>query len=340
MALSQQRSSELMGRPYIRSLEAHELALARLYDCLGSTLVQASAFWRKLAKEELQHRNIIQVLEEKMEEEGWIFQLPTFKYKDVIDATEWIGVIRERMAREGITMNKALEIAMLIENSILESDFFEIIEPRNSEIKDALQELTEYTEEHLNFVKAEAKKFKWKLLGNKEYKLAHVMDNWETCNDPETKMRAAQSDILELIISLEDAAASLYRTYGQTFPKMSAFWSGMAKDELQHSAMLRKLHESLEQGHLFENIGRFKKEALQGEIQFAVNCEKAALEGGVSIKEALNNAVGVEMTMAEGEFYQTVTSDSESFQIIAKRLVELTKEHIHELQAELEKHPV
>ncbi len=334
MPLSDKRAAELMGRPYIKVLQEHELTIARLYDCLGSTLPQATHFWRQLAKEELQHRNILQVIEDKLEQGGWKFQLPTFKYKDVSDSIEWIKLIRERMSDEGITMNKALEVSLVIENGILESDFFEIVDPSNAEVRKEFNELTKYAEKHFKQIEAEAKKLKWKILGNKEFKFANVLDSWEKCDDPNAKMRAAQSDILELLISLEDAAASLYRTYSRKIPEASDFWEDMARDERQHSAMLKKLHESLEEGHLFEDIGRFKQEDLKAEVQFAKDCEAATIEGDVTCDEALKNALGIERTMAEGDFYTTVTSDADSFQVVAKRLVELTKAHIHELESQ------
>lgn len=341
MSLSLRRSSELMGRPYTRVLAEHEIALARLYDCLGSTFAgEGSEFWRKLAQEEIDHRDIIQHIEEKMDECNWQFELPNFKYKDVVDAIEWIADIRERMSRDGISMNKALEIAISIEMRILESDFFAVITPSNDEITKSLEELTAYTAIHLQSVKDEAKKMKWKFFGNKQFRLVNVMDKWETSVDVEAKMRTAQADILDIIMSLEEAASSLYRTYGQKLPEMEKFWSHMAAEERQHSSMLRKLHSSLEEGHLFKNLGRFKKESLQAEIKRVKDYEDEAMKGRVTPRQALSNALGVEKNMAEGDFYTIVESDAEEFRIIAARLVQLTKSHMKDLKAELNKHLV
>ena len=62
-------------------------------------------------------------------------------------------------------------------------------------------------------------------------------------NDEQT-----MAQIFEQAIEIEIKAASMYRKYTELFshiPKMSAFWSELTKEEMDHANTLRAIHKSL-----------------------------------------------------------------------------------------------
>lgn len=337
MSLSSHRRTELLARPYTRLLADHEVALSHLYNCFGSTLPKNTEFWRQLAQEELEHRDIVIELEDKLDKGDYKFAIPQFHYASVEKSLEWIRVIRQRMEKEGITVNTAFRIALTIEKGILESDFFDFLDINVPEAKELCESLTKYTEAHFKRVEEEAGKFRWNFGGNKLH-FPDIQDmEWESCEDPAVKIKVAQAAILDRLITLEETASRLYNTYDSLLSDPPNFWGKLAAEEMQHAAMLRKLHESLEKGNIFYNLGTFDKQELTREIEYAINMESKARDIGISVPEALTNAMTVEKSMAESSFYQTVHSDDEQYKIIAQRLIELTKKHMEKLKTELKK---
>jgi len=335
MSLSSHRRTELLARPYILLLTKHEAALSCLYNCFGSTLPESKNFWRQLANEELEHRDIVIELEEKLETGEYQFAVPQFHHAAVEKSLDWIRTIRQRMEQEGLTMNTALKIALTIERGILESDFFDFLDVSNLEAKALCESLTKYTETHLKRIEDEAHKLKWNFVGNKVHFPNIAEAEWEPCVDPAIKIKAAQATILDGLISLEETASRMYNTYDDLLPDTDHFWGKLAAEEMQHAAMLRKLHETLEAGNIFYNLGQFDNNELATQIEFMTNKEFEARKYGITAQTALKYALAVEHFMAESSFYDIVDSDSEEYKIVAKRLRELTEKHISKLQVHL-----
>ena len=135
-----------------------------------------------------------------------------------------------------------------------------------------------------------------------------------------------------MLISYEEVVSHLYNTYGTILANNSDFWFKMSTEEMQHAALLRNLHQVLDRGNIFHNLGRFHVEELQNEIDIVVDAEIEAQKNELSHHTALNNALKCEQTMVESNFYMIVDSDDQGFKTVAARLIELTKAHLLKLQ--------
>ena len=68
-----------------------------------------------------------------------------------------------------------------------------------------------------------------------------------------------------------------------------------------------------------------------------MDAEFDALHGELSCHKAVSTALIIERSMTERGFYAVVTSDSNEFQIISKRLIELTNVHIAKVEKEVQR---
>ena len=129
--------------------------------------------------------------------------------------------------------------------------------------------------------------------------------------------------------------SELYKAYSRRIPEARDFWAKLTAEELQHAAMLRQLYSYLDRGQLFGNVKHFSRKAIEADIDFILKAEFEARHGSLSRHKACNCALKIEETMTERGFYATAGSDAPEFQIIAKRLVELTHEHIGRINEEV-----
>ena len=139
------------------------------------------------------------------------------------------------------------------------------------------------------------------------------------------------------MIELEEAIAALYEWYATFCPWEPEFWRQTAREERDHATTLKGLHRFLDQGILFQNIGRFDVALMQAMIE-----EVRGLVGKrCPMAAALNAAVKIESSLLDSRFYEVVTSDSRDFQLVAEFLSESTRAHAQSiLQRRTLEHPI
>ena len=333
MTLSSKRRADLMSGPYTKLLAEHEELLAELYKCFAVAIPDAKDFWEKMAEEELSHLKLIRGVEEKIHGHMWAFARPEFTTKTIADACDRITAKCQSVANDGISMREALQYAIELERSLIEAEFFQVIECDNAKMINVLQSLASYTYAHAQSLEKEAKRMKWKFSGGKRSK--DFKNIVLTKGSVQENVKAVQSKLIGNIIALEEAAAGLYHTFSLRLDVESNFWAKLAAEERQHAAMLRKLYELLDQGRVFYNVARFSNEEMLKDIDKVLGYEFDARRGKLSLYTAVNTALEVERLIAEGSFYSTVDSDAPEFKYIAERMIKETKEHVRRLQDEV-----
>ena len=142
--------------------------------------------------------------------------------------------------------------------------------------------------------------------------------------DIKTQILEAQKLIVDNLAQCEESIAELYAAYGNSFPEMMDFWQTLSNDETAHAHLLKTLHKQLEQGYIFNNIGRFDKPAIDAFITKSKSELAVLKEKPVSVSHAITLALSMEASLVEGHFYEIVTSDAPEYQIIADYLTKAT----------------
>ena len=139
----------------IEKLIEHENLMAELYSVYAQKFKYFSDFWQEIKEEEDDHALWISTLYEK-HSAGLIESLDrAFPLSAIDTSIEYVkGKITEAKSDKDMTHSKALEIAVHIENAMLEHKFFEVFPGENSEFKIILDALRLSTEQHLKKVKA------------------------------------------------------------------------------------------------------------------------------------------------------------------------------------------
>lgn len=333
MSLSKKRRAELVVGPYTRLLARFEGALAELYTLFAETFPAARKFWEKIAKDEVTHKDVVLELDAAIRKGEMDFKRPRLTTYAIVDALEWVSHIKQRVRRNGISMREALGISLELESSMIDSGFLSILDADSPETREALDKLAKWTGTHVKDVRREARRFKWKITGRcvaTPPEKKNAVDHTTLAAVIET-----QTEILELLISYEEAASLLYNTYAERLRMSQDFWAGMAAEEMQHATLLRRLINLLEQGKVFRNVGRFNRAEIQKEIDLILDAETEARSRKLSLHDAVNTALEIENRMCESGFYRTVESDAPEFKYIAQRLVEYTREHAARLEKEV-----
>ena len=336
MPLSQLRKAQLLSGSFTQLMAENEAVVSDLYLTFSQLLPKARDFWLTLSKEETGHLHIIETLEDKLQKGELTFKRPDSAHAKLAEAVRTNCRQMARAEEQGISMCEALNIALKIESSMLESDFFGIINDDSEEASKALRDLEHHTRVHRERIEKESKKLKWLILGRccsapLPEQEAHEATHVDTSADIKEQVTIAQAKVLDLAVTLEETSSYLYTTYSKRAPEMKELWEKLAAEERQHAHLLRTLEHMLEKGTVFYNVGRFRTKDLQKDIDFIMNAETKAQHEDLSLLDLIMTASLVEKMMLECSFYQTVDSDSPEYKIIAERLVEHTKEHIHNL---------
>jgi rubrerythrin len=333
---SNKRREQLVAGPYTRLLAEHERVIAHLYETFANTITGGATFWHAIALEELEHEQMILEIDEQLQKGQWAFRRPAFITTAIAESIEWVASQKKNVESRGISMREALKMALQLESGMMEAKFFHVLDQDAPEMMSVIEALGAYTKAHVKRLQLETKRLKWRILGKHVFH-SRAAKSFKTQSRKElqSSVKTAQADMLGLLVSLEESASDLYSAYSRRIPESKKFWAKLAAEETEHAAMLRKLYGFLDRGQLFRNVKHFDRKSIEADIDFILKAEFDVHHGSLCRHKACNCALKIEEDMTEKGFYSTVESDAPEFQIIARRLVELTCEHILRLKEEV-----
>lgn len=108
-----------------------------------------------------------------------------------------------------------------------------------------------------------------------------------------------QQNIINGCIAVEEAIASLYRTFMDIFPKEKLFWQDLYRDELQHAAMLSNglnaaAIDLLPSKDLLPSV-----KLIESTLDYARKLNAHIKSNPVPLEEALKTALRIEESMVE-----------------------------------------
>lgn len=136
--------------------EENEMRVSRLYSLYSQKIPSKKDFWERLSLEEIAHANAIASAFSKTGQNEDAFEENNFTRGIIRYVSDFVqSEIEKAKASEGISHIDALQIALRVEQSMLEKKCFEIFIPTDQKLKDVLQKLNRDTEEHLQRLKKE-----------------------------------------------------------------------------------------------------------------------------------------------------------------------------------------
>ncbi|MFC2022573.1 hypothetical protein ACFLTL_00205 [Chloroflexota bacterium] len=134
-------------------LAANEVSIGQLYNEYANMFPEYSDFWDKLAKEEYNHARWLTEVSRKAVEGSLHIDERRFTKEAVESYRKYLQGECEKARREGISLLQALSIALNIEESLIESKYFEVLEADPTELRRILSDLEIATKEHMRRVR-------------------------------------------------------------------------------------------------------------------------------------------------------------------------------------------
>ncbi len=135
----------------LEALVKNEEAISRLYEVFSRQFQNIGDFWEQLALEELSHARAIRSLYPRIKDGSIGFNPDRFKMQAIEYFHSYVQELI--MKTEGRDLVWAFSVAVDVERSLLESQFFSVFEADSKELRDILNKLAEDTRRHFKNIK-------------------------------------------------------------------------------------------------------------------------------------------------------------------------------------------
>jgi len=142
-----------------------------------------------------------------------------------------------------------------------------------------------------------------------------------------------QQNIINGCIAVEEAAASLYKTFMDLFPGERSFWQDLHMDEVEHAAMLSNSTYSETIDLLPSQDMLPSVEQLESTIDFARRRNDFIKANPITFEEALKTAHRLEQSMAEifaNELLPHLMA--QDYESLSRKLFQAEKIHIGKIE--------
>ncbi|OGI29439.1 MAG: hypothetical protein A2288_01605 [Candidatus Moranbacteria bacterium RIFOXYA12_FULL_44_15] len=134
----------------------NELKISQLYAIYSDKFTDYKDFWENLSEEEIIHAEEIHKMKRDDFEKN--FQENNFTRGIIKYVSDYVNQQLEAARDKKLTPEEALEVALRVEQSMLEKKCFEIFIPNYATLKDVLDRLNKDTDRHANMLRKELEK--------------------------------------------------------------------------------------------------------------------------------------------------------------------------------------
>jgi hypothetical protein len=143
----------------IKKLAANEEMLDRLYRGYAMAFPVESEFWNSLAGEEVKHSAYLNNLAAKVGLSHLSVAERRFNVGAVQTFTDYLDNEFSRLELRRVSLVEALSITYYIEQSLIESKYFEVFKTDSAEVNQLLRVIREETQAHRNKSKIQLEKY-------------------------------------------------------------------------------------------------------------------------------------------------------------------------------------
>ncbi len=315
--------TDSLSSDIVRYLSMQEETIAALYTAFGVALPDMQRFWQDLFVQEKAHAEVVGKLANLCDSNNVYFNVSKFNIEAIKTHIAYMQKLTKEVRSCGITPVRALSLAADIENSLLEAEYFQIIQSDRPAILAEIREIQQQTEHHKAMIRLHLDGFK--TTGRQQEESMTI----------EEKVIQAQKEIIDKLACCEESIGELYNIYSEIVPDPDGFWKEMAEKEKAHARLLRTMHKQLDKKSIFYNIGRFSVSRIDSFLTMLRDNIAYSKENEITTEEAVNTALAIESSIMDTHFYRIVKSDAPEYRHIAERLSNDTQEHMKAVQGKL-----
>jgi len=139
----------LMKENILEIFRLNELRISELYESYSTSVSSQRKFWKKISNEEVKHSNILNHLIEKYGKSNENFEINTHAEEIIKNIQNFIISQLKKAKDTQVSKETALETALRIEQSMIESKSFEIFKPKIKGIERVFSILNQETKRHI-----------------------------------------------------------------------------------------------------------------------------------------------------------------------------------------------
>jgi hypothetical protein len=144
----------------IDKLATNEESIAELYKGYADAFPDLRGFWSSLASEEVGHASCIISLGRQIGTPSLFMDGDRFNAIAIQTFTDYLNRELSRLTEEEIPLIEALSITLYIEESLIESKFFEVFKADSAELQHTLARLRDETLAHRDRARETLEKYK------------------------------------------------------------------------------------------------------------------------------------------------------------------------------------
>jgi len=129
-------------------LMEYELLIAKLYSACAEKFSELQVFWEDLAKEEVGHANTIKDILVQVDGRSVALNQRRFNIRPLEISMEHVKEITDRVTGNDIDLLGALSLALDIEQSTIESKYYEIFTGRSREFNVRMKQVRDESRKH------------------------------------------------------------------------------------------------------------------------------------------------------------------------------------------------
>ncbi len=135
-------------------LAQHEETISDLYSAYSKQFPEHREFWATLAWEENDHARQIRELEIDVKNRRATFDNTAIKEVVIKNSLEYVKNQTEDVHKKGISLAGALSVALDIEKSVIDGEFFEAFKGFTAKSRKLIRELANEVQEHYKIIEA------------------------------------------------------------------------------------------------------------------------------------------------------------------------------------------
>ncbi len=141
-------------RKILSELADLEIRISLLYKAYEALFPAAASFWGDMAKEEVRHAAMLLSLNKDLDEGHVFWNIGQFNEAVIKEQRDLIDAELKRTHDYNVTVHDALDAAIRIENSLLESHFYSTVKSSSTAFPHIAKALTIATQTHLRKLQA------------------------------------------------------------------------------------------------------------------------------------------------------------------------------------------
>jgi hypothetical protein len=135
------------------AMKEHEQAIADLYELYARKFPEYEDFWTELSREEVQYAGWLEKLQYHIENSAEDFVVERFPVGAIEHSTEFVKKQMDTAQQPDFFLINALSTALRLEEALMESKYFEVLETDSAKTKHTLTMLAQSTQAHYQKVR-------------------------------------------------------------------------------------------------------------------------------------------------------------------------------------------